>query len=126
VASGFVASFARPGENVTGIFVDLPELAGKEIQLLREAISALTRLPLLWDERQGDAHLRAAQGVAKTTGTALFPIAIRTDADLDNAVERAMLSRPQALPFGAGDLCAPHHDRRERDSQSPADGKHPT
>jgi putative ABC transport system substrate-binding protein len=97
VASGFVASFARPVGNVTGIFVDLPELAGKVIQILREAIPALTRLAVLWDERQGDAQLRAAQSGAKATGTSLFPIAIRADADLDHAVSRAMRSRPQAL-----------------------------
>jgi hypothetical protein len=37
VGGGIVASLARPGGNVTGIFMDLPELAGKQIQLLREA-----------------------------------------------------------------------------------------
>jgi len=102
VASGFVASFARPGGNVTGIFMDLPELAGKEIQLLREAIPALTRLAVLWDERQG---------AAKTTGTSLVPIAIRADADLDKAVSRAMRSRPQALLVLSGPVIYVHRTR---------------
>src|SRR5260370_10129373 len=108
VASGFVASFARPGGNVTGIFMDLPELAGKEIQLLREAIPALTRLAVLWDERQGDAQLRAAPGAAKTTGASPVPIAIRADADLENAVSRAMRSPPQALPGPPGPALHAH------------------
>jgi ABC-type uncharacterized transport system substrate-binding protein len=111
VASGFVASFARPGGNVTGIFMDLPELAGKEIQLFREAIPALARLAVLWDERQGDAQLRAAQGAAKTTGTYLVPIAIRADADLENAVSRAMRSRPQALLVLSGPVIYAHRTR---------------
>jgi len=83
VASGFVASFARPGGNVA----------------------------VLWDERQGDAQLRAAQGAAKTTGTSLVPIAIRADADLDKAVSRAMRSRPQALLVLAGPVIYVHRTR---------------
>jgi len=83
VASGFVASFARPGGNVA----------------------------VLWDERQGDAQLRAAQGAAKTTGTSLVPIAIRADADLDKAVSRAMRSRPQALLVLSGPVIYVHRTR---------------
>lgn len=97
VASGFVASLARPGGNVTGIFLDLPELAGKEIQLLREAVPALTRLAVLWDERLGDSQLRAAQVAAKAVGVSLLPVAIRAEAELPGALERAVRSRPQAL-----------------------------
>ncbi len=91
--------------------MDLPELAGKEIQLLREAIPALARLAVLWDERQGDAQPRAAQGAAKTTGTSLVPIAIRADADLDKAVSRAMRSRPQALLVLSGPVIYVHRTR---------------
>jgi ABC transporter substrate binding protein len=36
VAKGFVKNLARPGGNVTGVFLDLPELSGKQLQLLRE------------------------------------------------------------------------------------------
>jgi ABC-type uncharacterized transport system substrate-binding protein len=43
VASGFVADLARPGGNVTGVFLDLPELSGKALQLLKEAIPGMRR-----------------------------------------------------------------------------------
>src|SRR5262249_5127763 len=41
VAARFVVSLARPGRNVTGIWLDLPELAGKLIEFLREAMPQL-------------------------------------------------------------------------------------
>jgi len=97
VLSGLIASLAHPGGNVTGIFLDLPDLAGKQIQLLREAVPTLTRLAVLFDERFGGIQLRAAHIAAQATGVSLDPIAVRTAADLDHAIQRAMKSRPQAL-----------------------------
>ncbi|MGH2358933.1 MAG: ABC transporter substrate-binding protein [bacterium] len=49
VALGFVASLARPGGNVTGLSSQTSELAGKRLQLLREAVPKLSRLAILWD-----------------------------------------------------------------------------
>jgi putative ABC transport system substrate-binding protein len=97
VAGRFVASLARPGGNVTGIFLDLPELAGKQIELLREAVPRLARLAVLWDERVSGPQLRAAEAAAQTAGITLIPVPIRSAADLADVVERAMKARPQAL-----------------------------
>src|SRR5262249_10237238 len=36
VAQGWVAALARPGRNVTGFFLDIPEMSGKQLQLLKE------------------------------------------------------------------------------------------
>jgi len=47
VAGGFVRSLARPGGNITGVFLDLPELSGK--QLLREVIPMASRVAVLGD-----------------------------------------------------------------------------
>src|SRR5262245_54499834 len=41
VASGWVKSLARPGGNFTGLFLDLPELGGKQIELLKEVVPRL-------------------------------------------------------------------------------------
>jgi len=49
VATGLVASLARPGGNVTGLTIIAPELAGKRLELLREAIPRFTRLAVLWN-----------------------------------------------------------------------------
>src|SRR5262245_57095955 len=61
VASGFVASLARPGGNVTGIFVDLPRLFGKALQLLTEAIPGIARLAVLRDPNLDPTPLRATE-----------------------------------------------------------------
>ena len=86
VGSGIVASLARPGGNVTGIFMDLPELAGKQIQLLREAVPTLSRLAVVWDERIGTPQLRAAQVAARTADITLVPVPFRGASDLDGVV----------------------------------------
>ena len=47
VESGFVASYARPGGNITGLFLDLPGLTGKWLQLVREVAPATRRVAAL-------------------------------------------------------------------------------
>lgn len=100
VASRFVASLGRPGGNVTGIFLDLPELAGKQIQLLREAVPSLARLAVLWDERVSGPQLRAAEAAARAAGITLISVPIRSAVELNDVIDRAMKGRaplPQAL-----------------------------
>src|SRR5205823_4697307 len=49
VGSGFVASFARPGGNMTGLSSLLPELSGKRLELLKEVLSKLSRVAVFGD-----------------------------------------------------------------------------
>ena len=88
VAAGFVASLARPGGNVTGIWLDLPELAGKLVQLLREAMPQLTKAGILWDDRVGRPQLRTAQEAARTLGLNVTASSVGSETDIDGAVER--------------------------------------
>src|SRR5262249_51822305 len=46
VAKGYVKSLARPSGNVTGVFLDIPELCGKQIGLLKEFVPALSRIAI--------------------------------------------------------------------------------
>jgi len=39
VVMGFVKNLARPGGNITGVFLDLPELSGKQLELIKEVVS---------------------------------------------------------------------------------------
>jgi ABC-type uncharacterized transport system substrate-binding protein len=68
VRAGFAASFARPGGNVTGLFLDLPVITGKWIELLREVIPDLKRIGLSWDPTTGRDQLNAAQTIAHSAG----------------------------------------------------------
>src|SRR3954454_7528092 len=63
VASGWAASLGRPGGNVTGVFLDLPELSAKCLQLLRETAPKLTRVGVLWDPATGSVPLQALEKV---------------------------------------------------------------
>jgi len=48
VAVGYAASFARPGGNVTGVFLDQASVSAKQVQLLKEVVPGLSRAAVLW------------------------------------------------------------------------------
>ena len=49
VSSGFIASLARPGGNITGLSRLAPELSGKQLELLKEIIPRLFRVAVFWE-----------------------------------------------------------------------------
>jgi putative tryptophan/tyrosine transport system substrate-binding protein len=65
VERGYVASLARPGGNITGIFVHPLELAAKRIELVRESLPQARHLGLLWDASSRD-QVEAAAVAAKS------------------------------------------------------------
>jgi ABC-type uncharacterized transport system substrate-binding protein len=67
IARGFVKSLAQPGGNITGVFLRLPELAEKQVELLTQAFPDKTRLAMLWDELSFD-QFGAAENWAKSVG----------------------------------------------------------
>jgi putative ABC transport system substrate-binding protein len=72
IAKGYVKSLARPGGNMTGMFLDLPELSGKHVGLLKEIIPRLSRIAIF-----GISDLNAAQFAA--TETAVRALALEAD-----------------------------------------------
>jgi putative tryptophan/tyrosine transport system substrate-binding protein len=64
IARGYVRSLAKPGGNVTGIFLRQTELAEKQVELLTQAFPGRTRLAVLWDYISGD-QFEAAERRAK-------------------------------------------------------------
>ena len=59
IALGYVASLARPGSNVTGLFYRQPELAQKRVELLAEAFPDRKRLAMLWDASSSEPSAAA-------------------------------------------------------------------
>ena len=59
IARGYVKSLARPGGNVTGVFLRQTELAEKQVELLTKAFPGRTRLALLWDAISADQFATA-------------------------------------------------------------------
>jgi putative ABC transport system substrate-binding protein len=99
VGSGFVASLARPGGNVTGLANLTAELSGKQLELLKETIPKLARLAVLRDLTEpGDPPTvkeieRAAQGF----GVQLHHMDIRGVKDIESAFQSAVKSRADGL-----------------------------
>jgi putative ABC transport system substrate-binding protein len=68
VRAGFAASYGRPGGTVTGLFLDQPSIAGKWIELLREAVPDLRRVALSYDPTTTPHQLEAATAAARAQG----------------------------------------------------------
>jgi putative ABC transport system substrate-binding protein len=97
VRSGLVGSLATPGGNVTGIFFDAPEVAGKWLQMLRDVVPTLGRVALLWDPSTGPAQIEAAESAARSLKIESHRLPARHPADLVAAVRAAAGLRVGAL-----------------------------
>ena len=98
IAEGYVESYARPGRNVTGIFLDAPGFAGKWFELLNAMVPDLSRVSVLWDPGPGTTHLHAVRSVARSLDIKLQVIEVAKPDDIDTAFA-ALRGRPEALVF---------------------------
>ncbi len=65
VGVGWVETYARPGRNLTGLFLDQPALAAKWLQVIKEAAPAAARIAVLWDPATGTSQRRAVETEAR-------------------------------------------------------------
>jgi putative ABC transport system substrate-binding protein len=86
VQAGWARSLARPGGNLTGIFLDIPLLAGKWIELLHAAAPRVRRIGLLWDSATGSAQLLAAKAAAQGYGIETRVLEVSNGGDVDAAL----------------------------------------
>jgi len=87
VASGFVASLARPGGNVTGLSIQSRDLAGKRLELLREVLPTLHRLALMGDPA-ADLEMREVQALATSANFDLTAVNIHKPEEIAPAIEK--------------------------------------
>ncbi|PWT76600.1 MAG: ABC transporter substrate-binding protein [Proteobacteria bacterium] len=97
VANGWARSLAKPGKNLTGFFLDLPELSGKRLEQLKELIPHLSRVAVLWDALLDRAPLQATQDAARSLGLKLVIVEARRPDELPNAFAIAAKKRAQAV-----------------------------
>src|ERR1700730_3549131 len=97
VANGLVKSVSRPGGNFTGFFLDLPELGGKQIGLLMEAVPKISRLAVLWDATIGTIPFHATEMASRPAGVTLQSLPIRREEDINDAIEQAVRERVHGL-----------------------------
>jgi ABC-type uncharacterized transport system substrate-binding protein len=97
VASGYVASLAHPGGNLTGLFLDAPSLSGKWLQLISDIVPAVKEIAVLWDATTGTYQLDAIRAASTAASIDLVVMEFRDDADLDTALESGLKKGPQAV-----------------------------
>jgi putative ABC transport system substrate-binding protein len=103
VTSGLVTNLARPGGNVTGLSGLGPELVGKRLELLKQAVPGVDRVAVLWlpgalGERTDKDMLTGADVAARALGVRLqFVEATRDPADFDRAFSDMTRARAGAL-----------------------------
>src|SRR5215471_9406170 len=103
VGTGLVASLARPGGNVTGLSNQSADIAGKQVELLREVVPGLRRLAIIANVSNANVVLEVAevQKAARTLGLEVITSEIRRGEDIAPALE-TLKGRAQAL-YVAGD-----------------------
>src|SRR6266508_588907 len=99
VGSGFVASLARPGGNITGLSTLYPEISGKRLELLKEIVPRLSRVAVLENStRPGNAqNLRETELAAKAFGVQLQYLDVLSPKDLETAFRAASKGRADAV-----------------------------
>jgi putative ABC transport system substrate-binding protein len=102
VTDGLVTSLARPRGNVTGLSNRTPELVGKCLELLTQAVPGVSRVAVLWlpggaPERTQQDMLREAEVAARALGARLQVVEARGPADFDRAFSDMTRARAGAL-----------------------------
>jgi putative ABC transport system substrate-binding protein len=115
VSEGLVNSLARPGGNVTGLSTYMPDLLGKSLQLLKEAVPGVSRVALLlkpdaMPARAKEDRLKAAGVAAHALGVKLQVVEARGPEDFDRAFSDMIRARTDALAV----LATPVFDNERR------------
>jgi putative ABC transport system substrate-binding protein len=99
VGRGLVSSLARPGGNITGLSLMVPDLDGKRLELLKGAFPKIARVAFLWGPGAPRANLTLTEmeAAAKALGLKLTSLEVRSLDDFEGAFERAKRERAQAL-----------------------------
>ena len=116
VATGLVASLARPGGNITGLTSTAEEIEGKRFELLRQVIHKLSDIAVLWNPENPTllASFKEMRAAAQVLGLKLQILEVRTSGDLDRTFNSIVRERPGALHV-MGDRLFLHNRQRIMD-----------
>ena len=114
VGSGFVASLARPGGNITGLAILRPELSGKRLELLKEVVPKLSRVAVFASSESAEYALvlKEIEMAAEPLGVKLQSLSIQSPKDFETAFQAAAKGRADAVLFRVrGPVLSPHRTR---------------
>jgi putative ABC transport system substrate-binding protein len=99
VETGFVASLARPGGNLTGQSIVVMELSAKRLQLLKEIVPSASTIAVMWNPTNPAVTLswQETQGAAPLLGLRLISIEVRSAGDIAAAFDVAIQQGARGL-----------------------------
>jgi putative tryptophan/tyrosine transport system substrate-binding protein len=116
VGTGVVTSLSRPGGNVTGFSDLVPDLGGKELEILQEIIPRLRRVAVLWNRANPGAvnSSRAVQKAVRDARLRLEPLEISSPDEIGPALEAAAKLHMDALIIVHDTMTNEHRHRIAR------------
>ena len=99
VGNGLVASLARPGGNITGLSILLPDISAKRLQLLTEAVPTVSRVAVLWNPASPyhKTLLKEVDAAAPSLRLHLLPIAVHGPGEFEGAFSAMARAQVDAL-----------------------------
>jgi putative tryptophan/tyrosine transport system substrate-binding protein len=111
VAAGLVASIAKPAGNITGMFLDLAELSGKQLQLLKEVVPGLSRVAVIGDPTVNASQFAALHEVGDSVAVRVSNVELRRADELDRVFEEARRAASQGLVILSNPLSLAYRSR---------------
>jgi putative tryptophan/tyrosine transport system substrate-binding protein len=96
-AAGVTGSFAHPGGNVTGFTLLSVELSAKRLEVLKEALSAISRMAALWNPASPASHRQATEEAARTLGVQLRTIEVAMPDEIAGGFAAAVAGGAEGL-----------------------------
>jgi len=111
VGDGLVASLARPGGNITGLSMMIPEVSGKRLALLQEAVPTLSHVAVLWNPAVlgSTVAFKETQTAAQALGLQLQSLEARSPDEFDQAFATMTREHADALVVISNELFFGHH-----------------
>jgi len=108
VAGGVAASLARPGGNITGIFLDFADFTAKLMEMLVESNPKLSRAAVLWDTSTGTVQIESVKKAAEKLNLELDVLEVQRPSDFDTAFLMANQRGASAMVMLSSPLIAPN------------------
>jgi putative ABC transport system substrate-binding protein len=113
VATGMIASLARPGQNITGLTDESVQLSAKRMELLKEAVPKAARIAVLWNSNDQGMTLRyrEIEKAARILHVEVQAHGVRDPADFETAFSAMTRQRPDAMFLVADAITTLHRKR---------------
>jgi ABC-type uncharacterized transport system substrate-binding protein len=99
VGTGYVTSLAQPGGNITGLSFMHPEVSGKRLEFLQEAVPTLSHVAVLWrpDDPSSTLAFKETQTAVQALGVQLQSFEVRSPDEFDQAFAAMTREHADAL-----------------------------